>query len=389
MFNQSVNPLKLHALDDKNCYALYDQYCPKPTQFVLMLVRLVLTKPFSSSTFTSLMATNPEVEVTEPIPIFKVAHRYMLYDVNHVTYLRREHNISGVLTGTLPQASQQNVFLGLPLELMPEEARLLVEKEVAYIVDDTAEHKRNFLGNGLGPGERKAFQAALRKQGQGAAQDANHRADERKKAALKKIGEKTGDWNDIPDDMFEPGPRRAKKAARPRPEPVTAAPAASTNGDDEDESLFASPANSFPLKTVRAPSLASTSVGELEPYPITPTTSHPPLRAEKPEKSELPDIPSSYPLYKHLHTNGYFMAPGIRFGCQYMAYPGDPLRFHSHFLCNGMDWDQEFDLLDLVGGGRLGTGVKKGFLVGGPEKQDNGSQETGDVRAFCIEWGGM
>ncbi|KAF7194162.1 putative tRNA-splicing endonuclease subunit tsp-4 [Pseudocercospora fuligena] len=331
------------------------------------------------------MAAN-QTEVTEPIPIFKVAHRFLLYDVNHVTYLRREHNISGVLTGTLPQASQQNVFLGLPLELMPEEARLLVEKDVAYVVDDTEEHKRNFLGKGLVAEERKAFQAALRKQGQAAAQDASKKADERKKAALKKIGEKTGDWNDIPDDMFEAGPRRGKKAARARPEPARAA---STNGDDEDESLFASPANSFPSKTIRAPSTASTNAAEVEPYHITPTTSHPPLQATKPETSELPEVPPSYPLYRHLHQNGYFMAPGIRFGCQYMAYPGDPLRFHSHFLCNGMDWDQEFDLLDLVGGGRLGTGVKKGFLVGGKEEKSNTSNENNDVRTFCIEWGGM
>ncbi|KAJ9623290.1 tRNA-splicing endonuclease subunit [Taxawa tesnikishii (nom. ined.)] len=83
--------------------------------------------------------------VTEPFPIFLTAHRYLLYDVNTVTYVRREHNITGVLIGGLPQAPQQNVFLGMPLELMPEEARLLVEKEVAYIVDDVAAHKKNLL----------------------------------------------------------------------------------------------------------------------------------------------------------------------------------------------------------------------------------------------------
>lgn len=33
----------------------------------------------------------------------------------------------GVLTGTLPHLSQQNVFLGVPLILMPEEVVLLVE----------------------------------------------------------------------------------------------------------------------------------------------------------------------------------------------------------------------------------------------------------------------
>lgn len=88
------------------------------------------------------------------------------------------------------------------------------------------------------------------------------------------------------------------------------------------------------------------------------------------------------------------MSPGLRFGCQYCVYPGDPLRFHSHFLAVGKGWDEEFDLMQLVGGGRLGTGVKKGFLVGGKEKrfrevdEGEGGSEKG-VRAFSIEWSGM
>lgn len=90
-------------------------------------------------------------------------------------------------------------------------------------------------------------------------------------------------------------------------------------------------------------------------------------------------------------------------------YPGDPLRFHSHFLANGLGWDEEIGLLDLVGGGRLGTGVKKGWLVGGRvegglvgerveevggggkgrEGGDDCRGGEGKVRTFCIEWGGM
>ena len=68
------------------------------------------------------------IEITEPFPISAVAKRYFLYDADIVAYIRRQYNILGVLMGTLPQVPQQNVFLGLPLELMPEEARLLVEK---------------------------------------------------------------------------------------------------------------------------------------------------------------------------------------------------------------------------------------------------------------------
>jgi hypothetical protein len=45
-----------------------------------------------------------------------------------VATLRSEHRICGVLSGTLPHLSQQNIFLGLPLILVPEELVLLLEK---------------------------------------------------------------------------------------------------------------------------------------------------------------------------------------------------------------------------------------------------------------------
>jgi hypothetical protein len=44
-----------------------------------------------------------------------------------IATLRSKHHMCGVLTGTLPHLSQQNVFLGVPLILMPEEVVLLVE----------------------------------------------------------------------------------------------------------------------------------------------------------------------------------------------------------------------------------------------------------------------
>ena len=115
--------------------------------------------------------------------------------------------------------------------------------------------------------------------------------------------------------------------------------------------------------------------------------------------------------------------PGLRFGCHYSVYPGDPLRYHSHFLTTGLGWDEEFDLLDIVGGGRLGTGVKKAYLIGGEvtggkEAEDSSKVEevtaqavpswnpalrpnraekekkkpqvkVKPVRAFSIEWAGL
>jgi tRNA-splicing endonuclease subunit Sen34 len=334
--------------------------------------------------------------VPEPFPIFKLAERFLIYDADTVAYVRREHNICGVLIGGLAQAPQQSVFLGLPLQLLPEEARLLVDKGVSYLVDDVLKHKRGFLQAGLSPDERKAYHAALRKQGLTAASAATKRSDDRKKAALKqRFGSEV--WNDVPDDMLKPGTSQRAEAANSHPETQEQPYSA-----DHAETIFEStaPSDLRKLSTSRAAGPA-----EVEPFAVTPPISYPPLRSSPPSDESgdmsVPDVPQSYPIFKYLHNQGYFLAPGLRFGCKYMAYPGDPLRFHSHFLVNGMDWDQEFDLLDIVAGGRLGTGVKKGFLLGGQEaddrfgskgqgKADSGDDETDDcVRAFCIEWGGM
>ena len=66
---------------------------------------------------------------TAPDPIaLRVANQTAyVWDVDDIATLRTRHHICGVLTGTLPHLSQQNIFLGVPLVLMPEEVVLLVE----------------------------------------------------------------------------------------------------------------------------------------------------------------------------------------------------------------------------------------------------------------------
>ena len=45
-----------------------------------------------------------------------------------IAVIRTEYRVCGTLLGTLPHLSQQNVFLGVPLVLQPEEVVLLVDK---------------------------------------------------------------------------------------------------------------------------------------------------------------------------------------------------------------------------------------------------------------------
>ena len=44
-----------------------------------------------------------------------------------VKVLREVHHIVGSLVGALPRAPRQNSLMGLPLQLMPEEANVLLE----------------------------------------------------------------------------------------------------------------------------------------------------------------------------------------------------------------------------------------------------------------------
>lgn len=295
-----------------------------------------------------------------PISISFITGRYLLYSADAVTYLRREHNIGGVFMGTLPHVPQQNVFLGLPLLLMPEEARILVEKGVARIVDDAKFHDHGMRM--LVEADKRRYVQSLAREGSEISQLVAEKKETQREKVLKRVAQ--------------------QKNAKAKTSETGDSKEAQTENDQEDnDSLFGSDSRSV---------TTSSSLSSTVPMAITPATSFPLLPKSAPEEytMPLPEVPSSYPIYAHLHSRGYFLSPGLRFGCQYVAYPGDALRFHSHFLVVGTDWDQEIDLMDIVSGGRLGTGVKKGYLFGGAEPSNSASEEP-SVRTFSVEWAGM
>lgn len=303
------------------------------------------------------MATDPVL----PIPISYISGSYYLFSIDAVTYLRREHHICGVLIGTLPQIPQQNVFLAMPLQLMPEEARLLVDKGVACIVDEIKAHKDGMTS--IMEEDRKRYLRNLEAEGLQAMRLQNRRKEQLREEALKNLDAKKA-------------AKASKKAAQKQ------AVADNAVGDDPALELFAGGEQAQDAGPQR-PTPSETAMA------VTPATSYPPMPSRPASDQVLPspEVPSSYPLFAHLHSKGYFLSPGLRFGCQYLAYPGDPLRFHSHFLVVSAEWDEEINLMDIIAGGRLGTGVKKGFLVGGAEQTGPGAEDS--VRTFSVEWAGM
>ncbi|OQV04206.1 hypothetical protein CLAIMM_09122 [Cladophialophora immunda] len=297
-----------------------------------------------------------------PVPISLVGGRYLLFDIKIATYLRREHHICGVAIGTLPLSPSQNLFLGVPIEIMPEEAQLLVERGVGVIVDDARAHDQAVQSKDLA--RRADYLAKIDKQ----AKQVKHAKDQEKEESRRRALSKNAKPSPSSSGPMQAG-RSAEQGEHDDSERALDAEEAAT----KSQVLFQ---DDSPVKVL--PSTATSNT-----YVVTPATSRrllptPPAMLG----STVENLPSSYPLYRHLHDKGCFMTPGLRFGCQYTVYPGDPLRFHSHFLAVGAEWDEEMDLMDIVGGGRLGTGVKKGFLLGG-------ASPSGDVRTFSVEWAAM
>lgn len=298
-------------------------------------------------------------EVGRQVRISRVGGRYLVFDIDDVVHIRRRHGICAIFTGTMPQNPTQNIFLGLPIELYAEEARLLVDKKAAYIADDATDHLSQLKALGETTARESYLQALLtqRKNAQAVFEDA--RAKSRAQHQHK---------------------RKPKTKTSPEGSETKAAEPQVPGGVEENEdSLFGSPAPPKEAPVVKTPVPA-----------VTPTTSNALISHGAAGVSI--DVPASYPLYAFLNSKGYYITPGLRFGGDYSVYPGDPFRFHAHYLANSYGWNEEIPMLDLVTSGRLGTAVKKSFLFGSQKLalEENTAAKPGeDVRVFCIEWAGM
>ena len=276
---------------------------------------------------------------------------------------------------------------------------------VAYIVDDVEAH--NLGRESMCEEDRKRY-LTQRDEGLKVLADAHRKeALSRKFAALEKQGL----------SHLAPGVSGASTPARksekkntplnPSIEPDVISTGERAEENQEEEIDTSNPTIAGDSSTLFPSSSTSKSQPE-EPqitiHSTAPTSHNPPTPYHKlPTSIQTPPHllpqpnPLRNPIYRHLHSHGYYLSPGLRFGAQYMAYPGDPLRFHSHFVVNGLGWDEEISVLDIVGGGRLGTGVKKAWMVGGrdpswtAEEGGAGGTKKGEdgVRVFSVEWGGF
>ena len=99
----------------------------------------------------------------------------------------------------------------------------------------------------------------------------------------------------------------------------------------------------------------------------TSSSSPPPLPRFEPVSWRPPSTAQEklkYAAFKHFWTLGLYVTNGVKFGGDFLVYPGDPTRFHSFFVVQCVDQDEEpLKPSNLITLARLGTSVKKTLVL--------------------------
>ncbi|KAI0811170.1 hypothetical protein BC629DRAFT_1281246 [Irpex lacteus] len=300
-----------------------------------------------------------------------------VWDLEDLAALRADHHICGVLSGTLPHLAQQNVFLGVPLLLLPEEVVLLVEKEIAILVDDPTAHRQPSqsqletwnneriagVKSQIAAVEAKESVGGLKKERAMSEEAVRKRRErEEKRAAAARataLAEGVAE-----EDVFTPPPSDPTPAGPETPSGIASSNAAWTVTIPASSSSL--PWYSSEGQETTYATIDDARAAGIWTYPSTPF-----------ERAKCA-------VYRDLWEKGHYMGGGIRFGADFLVYPGDPLRYHSHFAASVIEsTTSTIKPMEIVAHGRLGTATKKAHLLCGWD------EEKEEVRYYSVEWAGF
>ncbi|XP_068172820.1 tRNA-splicing endonuclease subunit Sen34 [Antennarius striatus] len=252
----------------------------------------------------------------------------------------RSQGLVGALLGSLPRAPRQNVRLGRPLLLLPEEEGLLLEQRRAASASPAAH-----LDGGGAELWAEQHQEAQRR----SYEEQSVLALEDRKLALLRV--------------FPPGSGSGPGAT------------------DQDlggrlEALDCS--FTFPPSALAVQ--ISTCRAGLSYCPEARAF----LQASRPirgQGSRQRDA-CRYQVFRDLRGRGFYLTSAGKFGGDFLVYPGDPLRYHAHFIAVCVSLDESVSTLDVLAVARLGSNVKKTVLLCSP------GAELG-VLYTSLQWSGM
>ncbi|XP_068601466.1 tRNA-splicing endonuclease subunit Sen34 [Brachionichthys hirsutus] len=258
----------------------------------------------------------------------------LLWRVKDLQSLRSQ-GLVGALLGSLPRTPHQNVRLGRPLLLLPEEERLLTERHAA-----AASPAANLQGGGA-----LALQVQQHEEEQLRSYEEQSvlALEDRKVALLRALtsGSETG-AEDLPGRL-----------------------------EALDHSFhFPRSASAVQLSTARA-GLSYCPEDRAFLQANWPIRGHNNLQCDV-----------RYQVFRDLRGRGFYLTSAGKFGGDFLVYPGDPLRFHAHFIAVCLSVDESVCTLDVLALARLGSNVKKTVLLCSPGA-------GGGVLYTSLQWSGM
>ncbi|KAG0025087.1 tRNA-splicing endonuclease subunit [Podila clonocystis] len=268
----------------------------------------------------------------------------LVWDVEDVSLLRKVHRITGSLTGSLPRSPLQNIFQGLPLRLLPEEVFALWDSDLIDLVDDS-----------------RAY---------------------REPSADENADSTTGATTTMSADQG----KVSKNNAKSNFEYITLhtlssyLPWFSAEPTDNETSQNSSSSS--------APVISGHGQLYFWRYPSTPQDWR------------------RCVIFKHLWADQqYFLAPGMKFGGDYLLYKKDPLVCHSSLIASIRGIDEALTLTDLANFARLASSVQKRHLLCSTDQQEPPAKSASkdphkgqfkptataknSVVIFAVEWAGF
>ncbi|KAM5131967.1 tRNA-splicing endonuclease subunit Sen34 [Mantella aurantiaca] len=294
-----------------------------------------------------------------------------VWNVEDARKIREKHGLVGKLVGALVRKPRQNTRLGLPLELLPEETRLLVEIGAATLVCSALKEKEHANSSDLPMGstslstavheeessEAEAFKLFL----QSSYEEQRRLALEEKRRTLESLSE----------GIMKGRRKRKRPHGEQEEDPMESSSIGPIKELQNLEETFHFPEEAM---MVQIPT-ARTSVRCIEEVDLIKASPDWPHTGQR--KHEL-----RFKVFRDLWQRGYFLTSGSKFGGDFLVYPGDPMRFHAHYIAICFPQDEEMALSDIITAGRLGTNVKKTVLL-------CSSNEEGLVSYTSLQWSGL
>ncbi|XP_028929577.1 tRNA-splicing endonuclease subunit Sen34 [Ornithorhynchus anatinus] len=295
--------------------------------------------------------------------------RALVWGAEAARELRERLGLCGRAAGAPAREPRQNARRGLPLLLLPEEARLLADLGAAALV--SAARPRP------GPAPPGQAVAAYLQAQEESFREQQALALAERRSRLQGLAQKIAQG-------------RARKRQRRQESVDRSEPAAEMMEAEEEEEEGEAEAG-------RPEGEPSADHPPTPPLPRTAMLLQLPTARPRPRLAPLldwrvpsPDWPHAgrpshelrYRVYRDLWQRGYFLTAGGKFGGDFLVYPGDPLRFHAHFVALCWQPEEPLPLRDLVSAGRLGTNVRKTVLL-------CSARPDGSVCYTSLEWAGL